>query len=122
MDSGLEWTVLRPDAFMDVWFGMLIEMPVAAGQPVTLIDASRRRHAFVAERDVAAFAIAAVHSPAAKNALVDIGGPEAITFRDAVAAYEQALGRPIPLRSIADARLLGRVADGHYGHEHVLRR
>ncbi len=100
--SGLTYTILEPGPFMDVWFPLLIEMPVLSVQPVTLVGESRGRHSFVAERDVAAFAVAAVvGNPAARNATIAIGGPAALTFRDVVKAYEDALGRPIALRSVA---------------------
>jgi NADH dehydrogenase len=99
--SGMTWTVLQPNAFMDVWFGMLIEMPLFSGQPVTLVGESMRRHAFVAEQDVAAFAMAVVENPAARNATVVIGGPEAVTLREVAQAYENACGRPVPVRSVA---------------------
>jgi NADH dehydrogenase len=100
-ESGMTYTILQPNAFMDVWFGMLIEMPIHSGMPVTLVGDSKRRHSFVAERDVAAFAVAAVGHTAAKDATILIGGPDAITFRDAVRMYEQALGRTIEVRSVA---------------------
>jgi NADH dehydrogenase len=99
--SGMTWTVLQPNAFMDVWFGMLIEMPLVSGQPVTLVGESRRRHSFVAEQDVAAFALAAVDHDAARNATIVIGGPEALTLREAVRAYEAAGAPERPIRSVA---------------------
>jgi NADH dehydrogenase len=99
--SDMTWTVLHANAFMDVWFAMLIEMPLAAGTPVTLVGESRRRHSFVAEDDVASVAAAAVDSDAARNAIIPVGGPDAVTLREVVAAYESALGRPIPVRSVA---------------------
>jgi NADH dehydrogenase len=99
--SGMDWTILQPNAFMDVWFGMLIEMPLFSGQPVTLVGESRRRHSFVAEQDVARFAIAATDHPAARNATIAIGGPAAITLLDAVRAYEGAAGRPVEIRRVA---------------------
>jgi uncharacterized protein YbjT (DUF2867 family) len=100
-DSGMEYTILQPDAFMDVWFGMLVEMPIASGWPVTLVGDSRRRHSFVAENDVAAFAAAAVRHPDARNQTIVIGGPEAVTFRHVVGAYENATSRKIAVRSVA---------------------
>lgn len=100
-ESGLEYTIIAPNIFMDVWLVRLIEAPVAAGQPVTLVGEAARRHTFVAEDDVAAFATAAVRSPVARNAHVLVGGPEALSFRDAVRIYERALGREIPVRTVA---------------------
>lgn len=99
-NSGLAWTILQLNALMDVWFGTLIEAPIAAGQPVTLVGQSLRRHSFLAERDAAAFAMAAVEHPAARDATLIIGGPSPVTFREVVSAYEAALGRLIPVRSV----------------------
>lgn len=99
--SGMEWTVLQPTPFMDVWFGMLVELPLFSGQPVTLVGESRRRHSFIAEHDVAAFAVAALGHPEARHRTLEIGGPEAVTFREVVHAYEAAMGRPIDVRSVA---------------------
>jgi uncharacterized protein YbjT (DUF2867 family) len=99
--SGMTWTTLKPNAFMDVWFSMLIEMPMFSGQPVTLIGESSRRHAFIAEQDVAAFAVAAIDNPAAENLAIALGGPEALTLREVVRAYEAAGGRSITVRSVA---------------------
>jgi len=100
-ESGMAWTVLKANAFMDVWFPMFVERPMLAGEPVTLVGESRGRHSFVAERDVAAFAVAALTHAAARNSAIDIGGPEALTFTDVVRAYEEGAGRPIPVRRVA---------------------
>jgi len=109
--SGMEYTILQPTAYMDVWFPMLIEMPVSIGQPVTLVGESRRRHSFIAERDVAHFAVAAPAPPAARNVTLVIGGPDALTFRNVVHAYEEAIGRPIPIRSVAPGAPIPGVAE-----------
>ena len=36
-ESGMPYTILGPDIFMEVWVGMLVGMPLQAGQPVTLV-------------------------------------------------------------------------------------
>lgn len=98
--SGMEFVILQCDAFMDVWFGMLIEGPIAAGAPVTLVGESKGRHSFIAEADVARFASGAARRSGAVSTTIPLGGPEAITFRDAANAYESALGRPVAVRSV----------------------
>lgn len=100
-DSGIDYTIIQPDAFMDVWFGMLIEAPASREEPVTLVGESRRRHSFVAERDVASFVLSATRNPAARNATLVIGGPAPVTLVEAVRAYEAAAGRSIAIRSVA---------------------
>jgi NADH dehydrogenase len=114
-ESGLSYTILQPDAFMDVWFGMLIEAPSLSGQPVTLVGESLRRHSFVAEKDVAAFAANAVRVPDAKDTTLAIGGPEGLTFRDVVRAYEEAGGRKIPVRSVAPGEPIPGVPEPVWG-------
>lgn len=99
-ESGIGYTILQPNAFMDVWFPVLVELPVLNGQAVTLVGEARRRHSFVVEQDVAAFALAALGHPDARDATIVIGGPEAISFRDVVRAYEEVLGRPLEIRSV----------------------
>ena len=98
--SGLDYTIIHATGFMDVWFGMFLDFPIASGLPVTLVGESRRRHAFIAERDVSAFILAAVRNPAARNRTLPIGGPAAVTFNEVVAAYEAALGRAITVNRI----------------------
>jgi uncharacterized protein YbjT (DUF2867 family) len=99
-ESGLSYVILQPDAFMDVWFGMIIEGPIASGTPVTLVGESTGRHAFIAEADVAQFAARAARRSEPSSVTLPLGGPEAITFRDAAKAYEAALGRLLTIRSV----------------------
>ena len=80
---------------------MVVGMPAMAGKPVTIVGEGRRKHTFVSERDVASFGVAAVTHPAARNRHIPIGGPEALSWRDAAAIYERVLGRPVEIRSVA---------------------
>lgn len=47
--SGLEWTILAPHVFLDVWFGVLVASAMAAGMPVSLVG-GRQDPAFVHRR------------------------------------------------------------------------
>lgn len=100
-ESGLGYTILAPTPFMEIWAAVVVGMPALRGQPVTLIGEGRRRHSFISNRDVAAFAVAAVDHPAARNQHVTLGGPEPLTWHDVVGTYERALGHPISVRSVA---------------------
>jgi uncharacterized protein YbjT (DUF2867 family) len=100
-ESGMEYTILAPTAFMEVWPAMVVGMPALQGQPVTLVGEGRRRHSFISNRDVAAFAVAAVDHPAARNQYLAIGGPEPLSWRDVVATYERVLGRSISVEYVA---------------------
>jgi uncharacterized protein YbjT (DUF2867 family) len=100
-ESGLEYTIIAPTAFMEVWAAVVVGMPALQGRPVTLVGEGRRRHSFISCRDVAAFAVAAVDHQAARNEYVAIGGPEPLTWLDVVETYERVLDRSIPVEFVA---------------------
>lgn len=96
--SGLEYTILWPAVFMEVWIGMVVGMPLMAQQPITLIGAGDHRHNSVSEADVAAFAIAAVDNPRAANQRIGIGGPASYTWTEIVDAVGASLGVSLPVK------------------------
>jgi uncharacterized protein YbjT (DUF2867 family) len=98
--SGMPFTIVSANAFMEVWTSTLVGAPARAGQPVTLVGEGKRRHSFISAADVAAFVVAAVGHPAAMNAQLVIGGPDALSLRQVVSVYERALGREVPIRSV----------------------
>lgn len=99
-DSGLTWTVLQPNVFMDVWFPAVLG-PALAGQPVTLVGEGRRRHSFVAARDVAAFAVSSLTSGLADRDTLVVGGPQPLSWHDVVGLLERELGHPVEVRHVA---------------------
>jgi uncharacterized protein YbjT (DUF2867 family) len=99
-DSGMDWTVLEPNMFMDVWIPAVVGGPALSGQLVTLVGAGQRRHSMIAARDVAAFAVAALDHPAANNSTLVLGGPAPISWRDVVAAFGRDLGRDVPVQTV----------------------
>ena len=99
--SAMSWTILQPNLFMDTWLPMAVGGPALAGQPVTLVGEGRRRHSMVAMRDVASYAVAALERDEAKSQRLLIGGPDPISWRDAVAAFEHELGQEIPVRTVS---------------------
>lgn len=96
--STMAWTVLQPNLCMDTWLPMAIGGPALAGAPVTLVGEGRRLHSMVAMADVASYALAVLDRDEAHGERVVIGGPRPVTWHDAVAAFEQALGHEIPVR------------------------
>lgn len=103
--SGLAYTILAPDVFMDVWIPMVVG-PALRGLPVTIVGDGRRKHSFIAVQDVAAFAAATIDSPAAMNRHLPLGGPDAVSWRDVIAAFERALGRDVTRVTLAPGQPL----------------
>jgi uncharacterized protein YbjT (DUF2867 family) len=113
--SGVPFTIVAPNAFMEVWPVMLVGAPARAGQPVTLVGEGRRRHSFISAADVANFIIAAIGNPHAMGKRLILGGPEPLSFRDTVTIYERALGRSIPVRSVAPGQPIPGVPEAAWG-------
>lgn len=104
--SGMPFTILAPNFFMEVWIGAIVGQAVAQGRPVTLVGEGRRKHSMISMADVAAFAVASVGHPAACNRYLALGGPQALSWRDVVAIYEPLLGRGIPIQTVAPGELV----------------
>lgn len=99
-DSGMAWTVLAPNFFMDVWCKAVVGNRVKEEKPVVVVGEGSKRHSFVAAKDVAAFAVAAVENDAAKGDHINIGGASAVSWRDVVAAFERASGKRVAVESV----------------------
>jgi NADH dehydrogenase len=99
MGSDMTWTVLLPNAFAEMWIGMVIGIPLQAGAPVTLVGEANHRHAYISETDVAAFAVAIVDYPLAENARIAIGGPS-YSWREVVDLAGRAIGQALPVKYV----------------------
>lgn len=99
--SGIPYTILEPSYFMDFWFMGFVYSPALSGQPVWVLGDGRDPHSPVAAQDVAAFAVAAVDHPGARNRVIPIGGPQPLSLRDAAATFERILGQPVTIQSFA---------------------
>ncbi len=98
--SGMVYTILSPHFYMDVWLGVSVGIPLRAGQPVTLVGKGDHKHSFIAIQDVAAFAVAALDNPKARNEQLLLGGPEAISTLEIVNRVGKVLGRELPVNFV----------------------
>ena len=100
-ESGMDYTILAPTPYMEIWAAVVVGMPALQDRPVVLVGEGHRRHSFISNRDVAAYAVAAVDNPAARNRYLALGGPEPLSWRDVVATYERVVGRSISVEFVA---------------------
>ena len=87
--SGMGYTVLLPDIYMDMWIPLVVIGPVQSGRPVSIVMGGRRRHYCVAVRDVAGLAVGCVGNDAAVNRDLLIGGPEALSWSEIISTFER---------------------------------
>lgn len=97
--SGLEYTILRPSCFMEVWLGPAVGFDPVNGV-ATIYGSGEAPVSWIAAGDVAAFAIASLTAPAARNAILELGGPRPIPPLEAVRIFETAIGRPMTVTHV----------------------
>lgn len=107
--SGIEHTILRPSCFMEVWLGPAVGFDPANGR-ATIYGSGEAPISWIAIPDVAAFAVASLTAPEARNAVLELGGPRPIPPLEAVRIFESALGRPIEVSHVPVEALDAQVA------------
>ncbi len=99
-ESGMAYTVLAPNLYMDVWIPLVILAPVASGRPVAIVGEGTRKHYLIAVDDVANCAVGAVRNDAVANRDFLIGGPEALSWRDVISTFERLNGERLEVQSL----------------------
>jgi len=98
-ESGLVYTILRPSCFMEVWLSPAVGFDPAHAK-AAIYGMGQNPISWIAVHDVAQFAVASLDHPAAKNAILDLGGPEALSPLDVVKLFEQASGHSFELQFV----------------------
>jgi len=105
--SSLEYTILHPPLFMEAWLGPMLFADTAAGT-ATLYGNRDVRFRYIAVADVAEVAVRCVDNPAARNAVIPFGGPEALTQREALGEFEAVFGKPFTVTELPEEALEAR--------------
>jgi uncharacterized protein YbjT (DUF2867 family) len=108
--SRLDWTIVRPTAFMALWAGIVGDPIVNKGKTIVFGKGDNPIN-FISERDAAHFVELALFDPDLSGAVLDIGGPDDLTFNQVVQQIEVAAGRKaavkhVPLSVMRLAQLL----------------
>ena len=109
-DSGLDWTIVRPTVFMELWTSIVGD-PILKSGKTTIFGRGDNPVNFVSVRDVASVVALALTEPATSRQTIDVGGPDNVTFRELVGLFESVSGRMasvkhVPLPVMRLARLL----------------
>jgi uncharacterized protein YbjT (DUF2867 family) len=107
--SGLEYTILQPSCFMDVWFTPHVGFDYEAGH-VTVYGDGTHAIGFVLSEDVARVAVDAATDPAARDAVLAVVGPDRLTPFEAIRIFEETAGRPFDVQTVPVADLEAQLA------------
>lgn len=92
--SGLDYAIIRPSAFMDLYAHELIGARVLAGKRAVLLGSGDIRRNLVAVADVAAAVAALLEAEGSLRRVFEIGGPDNLTDREVAALYGDLAARP----------------------------
>ena len=123
-DSGLNYVILRPSAFMDLYAHDLIGAAVMRGKTVFLLGRGTTPRNMVAVADVADAVIKALLRADLVGQTIEVGGWENPTEKEIAALYARQSGKPLKLCTVpplALKTLAAVIAPFHAGIGHLLR-
>ncbi len=103
--SGLTYTILQPSCFMEVWLGPALGFDFANAK-AQIYGSGQNKLSWISSRDVAKFAAESLDNPAARNAVIELGGPESLSPLEVVRIFERVQGREFEIQHVPDEALL----------------
>jgi uncharacterized protein YbjT (DUF2867 family) len=109
-NSGLTYTILRPSFYMESWLGPGIGFDYA-NATARIYGSGHNPISWISRYDVAQFAVACLDNPAARNATLEMGGPQALSPLEVVDIFEKVNGKPFTVQHVPEAALTGQLAE-----------
>jgi uncharacterized protein YbjT (DUF2867 family) len=97
--SGMTYTILRPSYYMEVWLSPIVGFDYLNAS-ATIYGAGKTPVSWISRSDVAAFAVASLDNAHARNATLELGGPEALSPLEVVSIFESVGGRPFEVNHV----------------------
>jgi uncharacterized protein YbjT (DUF2867 family) len=103
-ESGLNYTILRPTYFMEVWLSPVLGFDYPNAK-ASIFGEGKSKVSWIAIKDVASFAVDSLDNPAAKNRIIELGGPEALSQLEVVNIFETTKGKKFELQFVPEEAL-----------------
>ena len=103
-ESGMDYTILQPTYFMEVWLSPALGFDYSVAK-ATIYGEGNNKISWIAIKDVASFAVAALDNPAAKNFRIELGGPEALSPLEVVNIFETAKAKKFELQYVPESAI-----------------
>jgi uncharacterized protein YbjT (DUF2867 family) len=95
----MTYTILRPSCFTEAWLSAVVGFDAVNGK-VQLCGDGTKPISYISLFDVAKFAVLSLTIPAAKNAILELGGPEKLSQLDAVKIFEDISRKKIDVSNV----------------------
>lgn len=102
--SGLTYTILQPTFFMEVWLSPALGFDAANAQ-AQIYGSGENKISWISYKDVAKFAIASLDNSEAHNAVIELGGPEALSPLEVVQIFEKLKGQKFDIQHVPEEAL-----------------
>ena len=97
-ESGMSYTILRPTYYMQIWLSPAVGFD-AANATAAIYGIGEKKISWISVYDVAEFAVESLDNAAARNAVLELGGPEALSPLEVVKIFET-VGRPFTINHV----------------------
>jgi uncharacterized protein YbjT (DUF2867 family) len=109
--SGIPWTIVRATAFMETW-ATIMSRPLQTSGKILVFGRGDNPVNFVSATDVAALAARAVTDPGLRGQVLELGGPDNLTFNQVAAILQEGTGQPGTVRNSPAHPAPGPAGDG----------
>jgi NADH dehydrogenase len=103
-DSGITYTILRPSYYVEAWLGPAVGFDYPNAK-ASIYGAGENPISWISVLDVAQFGVESLDSPAARNATLELGGPEALSPLEVVRISEDVGGQSFELTHVPEEAL-----------------
>lgn len=97
--SGLDWVIVRPNAFMELW-AEIVGQPIFKNGKATVFGRGDNPINFNSAVDVARFVELALFDPGLSRTILSVGGPKNLTLNQLVGQIERAAGRKAAVKHV----------------------
>jgi len=96
---GIPWAIVRATAFMETW-ATIMGRPLLASGKILVFGRGDNPVNFVSAADVAALVARAVTDPGLRGQVLELGGPDNLTFNQVAAILQESTGRSGRVRHV----------------------
>lgn len=97
--SGMTYTLLRPSYFMEFWLTQAAGFDVENAK-IQIFGKGTEPISYISYKDVAKFAVKSIDNAFARNAELELGGPEMLSQLEVVKIFEEMDGRKFEIQHV----------------------
>jgi uncharacterized protein YbjT (DUF2867 family) len=102
--SGMDYTILCPCIFPEIWLSPALGFDYPNAK-ATIYGDGHAKNSYISLGDVAEYAVQSLDSPAARNAVLELGHPQMHSLLEVVRLFEQASGKAFQLQFVPASAL-----------------